>query len=477
MSCSPLQFSTLYELDGINGSHMVNGNEHIFTFDISNSITFSTAKCEDYNVIYIANVLVVGGGGSGGEKSSPGVDPFGDNIEGGLTGGGGGGGGEVIYNTNLTLFPNVPYSVTIGSGGASVGGGLIGNNIPGNDGGASSIMGYIANGGKGGGAATAFTAGIGGNSGGGPGYDGKGGDGGLIFTETGICSYSGNFGRLVNGVYYGGGGGGGSFDSQGDCGNADDSAGNCFGRGGYGGAGGGGNGAFALPVPCRTVSPISASSSLNGTSNSGGGGAGQNGNTEERNFSGTGGSGLVILYVYYIVSARNGCTWNMDLANQTTIWSRASGDCVDLSGATLPNGNPMTYDDLSEKRKAVIFQYKQNSAGFSKKQQYSRLARGLGRQPGQTFASQSQTHTYSNTQNLVLDNSAVLLCPNVTKNWALTNQNNTPGPVRRITNYPTVPLTNYIVRRTYLAGGTKWPQYAWAPGNLGFPVGKKGRNL
>jgi hypothetical protein len=170
----------------------------------------------------------------------------------------------------------------------------------------------------------------------------------------------------------------------------------------------------------------------------------------------------------------SGCIWNCHLREQTTIWSRASGDCVDLSGATLPNGNPMTYDDLSEKRKAVIFQYKQNNAGFSKKQTYSRLARGIGRQRGQTFASQSETHTYSNTHNLVLDNSSVLLCPNVSKDWALTNQNDTPGPVRRITNYPTVPLTNYKVRRTYLAGGTKWPQYAWAPGMLGFPVRKKG---
>ena len=179
-------------------------------------------------------------------------------------------------------------------------------------------------------------------------------------------------------------------------------------------------------------------------------------------------------YSFVFKPVLSGCIWNCRLQEQTTIWSRASGDCVDLSGVTLPNGNPMTYDDLSEKRKAVIFQYKQNSAGFSKKQTYSRLARGIGRQRGQTFASQSETHTYSNTHNLVLDNSSILLCPNVSKDSALTTQNDTPGPVRRITNYPTVPLTNYIVRRTYLAGGTKWPQTAWAPGMLGFPVRKKG---
>jgi hypothetical protein len=184
--------------------------------------------------------------------------------------------------------------------------------------------------------------------------------------------------------------------------------------------------------------------------------------------------GEVIVYLF--PPPPNGCQWNPALANLTTIWSRASDDCVDLSGAVLPTGQPMTYDDLSEKRKAVIFQYKNNSAGFSKKQHYSRLARGLGRQRGQTFATQSETYTNPNTHNLVVDNSAVLICPGVTKNWALTNENDTPGPVRRITNYPTVPLTNYKVRRTYLAGGTKWPQYAWAPGMLGFPIGKAGHN-
>jgi hypothetical protein len=454
MSNIPLQFSTLYDLTGTNGSYVVNGSEYIFTFNISNSITFTLSNDAEYT----ASVLIVGGGGSGGEKSSSGV-----------TGGGGGGGGEVIYNTNIDIMQNVPYTVVIGNGGAAVGGAVSGGYISGNDGGVSSIMGYNANGGKGGGhAINDFYEGVGGNSGFGPGYTGKGGNGGNA--PIAFCSFSGNFGALVNGIYYGGGGGGGSYKGQGDCGNAVDACGNCFGRGGYGGDGGGGNRDGLVPVACRT-NPISASSSNDGTPNSGGGGAGQNGNTVI-NFSGAGGSGLVILYVTPI----NGCTWNPALANLTTIWSRASDDCVDLSGAVLPTGQPMTYDDLSEKRKAVIFQYKNNGAGFSKKQHYSRLARGIGRQRGQTFATQSETYTNPNTHNLVVDNSAVLICPGVTKNWALTNENDTPGPLRRITNYPTVPLTNYKVRRTYLAGGTKWPQYAWAPGMLGFPIGKAGHN-
>ena len=154
----------------------------------------------------------------------------------------------------------------------------------------------------------------------------------------------------------------------------------------------------------------------------------------------------------------SGCLWNPDLSGQTDIWSRFSGDCIDLSGAILTPGVPMTYDDLSEKRKAVIFQYKNNSAGFSKKQQFSRLARGLGKQGKQTYATQNDNYINPNNKGLKLNN-FTLECPGAIKNSGFTNENDTPGPVRTITNYPNVPLTNYIVQRTYRGGSEKWPQY------------------
>ena len=175
----------------------------------------------------------------------------------------------------------------------------------------------------------------------------------------------------------------------------------------------------------------------------------------------------------------SGCDWNPDLSGQTTIWTRYNGDCTYLSGATL-NGSPMTREDLSEKRKAVIFQYKNNSAGFSKKQQFSRLARGLGKPRGKTYATQGYNVTNPNVQNLPLVGKNVptvvddgtgnfvtqdvfmgttLVCAGANKISGLTTQNDTPGPTRTITNYPTVPLTNYIVRRTYKGGSEKWPQY------------------
>jgi hypothetical protein len=140
----------------------------------------------------------------------------------------------------------------------------------------------------------------------------------------------------------------------------------------------------------------------------------------------------------------------------------------------------MTRADLSEKRKAVIFQYKNNSAGFSKKQQFSRLARGLGKPRGKTYATQGYNVTNPNVQNLPLVGKNVptvvedgtgnfvtqdvfmgttLVCTGANEISGLTTQNDTPGPTRTITNYPTVPLTNYIVRRTYKGGSEKWPQY------------------
>ena len=183
-------------------------------------------------------------------------------------------------------------------------------------------------------------------------------------------------------------------------------------------------------------------------------------------------SDVATITVNFEYLALNGCDTGPG-PEPEKLWTRDEGDCVDISGATL-HGLPMTREDLSEKRKATIFQYKNNSAGFSKKQQYSRIARGLG-QKKTTYATQSDTYTNPNTNNLILDASSVLLCPGKVKNWAYTSQNDTPGPLTTITNEPNVPLTNYKVRRTYLAGNNKWPQFGWAPGMDGFPVRKMGK--
>jgi len=143
------------------------------------------------------------------------------------------------------------------------------------------------------------------------------------------------------------------------------------------------------------------------------------------------------------------------------VWTRATKDCPDIDGVG-ENMQPTSGGfNLSEKRKAVIFQYKNNNINMSSKQLYSRLARGIGRQRGSTFATQSDSYTNANTKNLqnVNVNTGPLLCPNSRVISAYTSQNNTPGPKMLITNYPNAPLYNYRVRRTYVGGNTKWPQY------------------
>lgn len=143
------------------------------------------------------------------------------------------------------------------------------------------------------------------------------------------------------------------------------------------------------------------------------------------------------------------------------VWTRATTSCPDIDGIGANEQPTSNGYNLSEKRKAVIFQYKNNNINMSSKQLYSRLARGIGRQRGSTFATQSDSYTNANTRNLqnVNVNTGPLLCPNSRVISAYTSQNNTPGPKMLITNYPNAPLYNYRVRRTYVGGNTKWPQY------------------
>ena len=432
----------------------------------SGTISFN----QSYDVYF--TVVGGGGGGGGGGHNNGGVVSVPQYPSGG--GGGAGAAGMVLYKSE----PGKIYNYTIGAGGD---GGVA--NLMGENGEDTSILfsptdSVISRSGSGGtghyngniggiggameisGNITPIVDGVGGNGGNGVKYD--------KIPNTGTEGYDSNPPIITisptNTIYVGGGGGGA------DASNTDISPPPPKPSNG----GGGGNGSGGFLGTGETDG--SGNGQVGIAYGAGGGGGGQPGDGSPVVFfpityGGNGKEGAIFIY---LVNLTNGCQWNPLLANKTTLWTRATTDCIDLTDATLPDGEPLTRDDLSEKRKATIFQYKQNGAGFSKKQNYSRLARGLGRQRGQSFATQNDTYTNANTHNLPIVNNRILSCPNVTKNWALTNQNDTPGPVRRITNYPTVPLTNYIVRRTYPAGGGKWPQYGWAPGNMGFPVGKKG---
>jgi hypothetical protein len=408
---------------------------------------------------------VIGGGGGGGGGGL-------DSGSAGYVVAGGGGGAGASGKISFLTSNNVPYSYEVGPGGNGGGGDNQGS--PGND---SSVTFST----------TEKIVAIGGDGGNGWANGNGGGDGGTLTIQgvnTIINGTSGNGGHGFRGdgvwgpvpnpslafpgtgnnpisieIYPGiselvGGGGAGGYT--------------------YGGGGGNGNGGAV-----DGGSPAPPYAGVSGIAYGGGGGGGATDSTTST-YGGAGKEGAIFVYILLPPLPQNGCDWNPLLQEQTTIWSRADGDCTDLSGAFLPDGSAMTRADLSEKRKAVIFQYKNNSAGFSKKQQFSRLARGLGKPRGKTYATQGYNVTNPNVQNLpvvgknvptvVEDGSGnfvtqdvfmgtTLVCAGANKISGLTTQNDTPGPTRTITNYPTVPLTNYIVRRTYKGGSEKWPQY------------------
>jgi hypothetical protein len=183
---------------------LANVTYRIIQFNTSGSIWFSENTTVD--------LLLVGGGGAGGQAG------YGAGAGYGGGAGGGGGAGQVLLRYNVTLRANVTYPVVVGAGGAWV------NwlNVPG---GASSVAGVTAIPGGTGGAGLngAGAAGSAGASGGGSGSVWQTG---LVMGGTGLAGYAG--GRDVNrwGTVGAGGGGagcvGGSTNNclggQGGCG-------------------------------------------------------------------------------------------------------------------------------------------------------------------------------------------------------------------------------------------------------------------
>lgn len=148
------------------------------------------------------------------------------------------------------------------------------------------------------------------------------------------------------------------------------------------------------------------------------------------------------------------------------LWSRAMNSCM--------NSIPSTTLDM--RRKAEILKYKSNSAQLTKNQKWSQMVNGKGPNGKKVWANQNDLGSQPNIDNLPYGLGNTLLCygaPLFTQCSPSTSCD-VPGPTIPICNDPTTPLTNYIVQRTYLAGGTKFPQTCWAPGDNGFPRGKAG---
>ena len=168
------------------------------------------------------------------------------------------------------------------------------------------------------------------------------------------------------------------------------------------------------------------------------------------------------------------------------LWSRAQDACFSCEGGACYSSSL-----LSERRKYEILQYKNPSLGTTKKEAWSRAVRGRGRFGKRQWATQgikaltpaTATHHKWNTRPDCLELVPggrilqVARAPAGKQCWPVSNSDVPPSisGTRELCRVPEVPLTRYAPRRYYSAGGTKWPQFGWAPGMLGFPRGKSGQ--
>lgn len=152
-------------------------------------------------------------------------------------------------------------------------------------------------------------------------------------------------------------------------------------------------------------------------------------------------------------------------------WSRARG---------FQSLNTFTNDQLNMRRKAEILKYKNNDANLSKKQIYSRRARGIGVEQ-KSWASQPfisgntsiifdnksiNSNTNPNIRNLKrIEN--ILICPSK-KNPICNPASNSDVPGNKELCYDkSVPLVGYNEEISYSNIGTKWPQHSYLPDNIG----------
>ena len=160
------------------------------------------------------------------------------------------------------------------------------------------------------------------------------------------------------------------------------------------------------------------------------------------------------------------CTEQQGGPQPPRLWSRSVFNCMTIS----------TEDryQLDMRRKAEILKYKGNSAQLTKKQQWSQMVNGAGPLGKKVWATKNDLGSNPNIFNLPLvDNT--LLCDGLPPiHCAPSTASDVPGKPTMLCYNPAVPLVNYIVQRTYLAGGTKFPMRSWSPGDNGFPIGKAG---
>ena len=172
--------------------------------------------------------------------------------------------------------------------------------------------------------------------------------------------------------------------------------------------------------------------------------------------------------------------------NPPRLWSRAQEDCASCEGGPCYNSS-----QLAERRKYEILQYKNPSLGTTKKEAWTRAVRGRGRYGRRQWATQGivpgaaadeafpKWNIRPDCLELQPDGRSLRVrqTRSARQCWSVDKSDVPPSitGTRELCRVPQVPLTRYRTRRYFSAGGTKWPQYSWAPGMRGFPRGKAGQ--
>jgi hypothetical protein len=153
-------------------------------------------------------------------------------------------------------------------------------------------------------------------------------------------------------------------------------------------------------------------------------------------------------------------------------WSTYTGPPWSRSRIVCNNSNYSQFE-LDMRRKAQLLQYKNKQNNPTKKQLWSMLNKGVLTKK-KAWATQGINTSNSNTNNLTLVANTLVYNSNTVESLIINSSTASDVPGKPIELYlnPTVPLTNYRRRITYLAGGSKYPETARTPGNKGFPVGK-----
>jgi hypothetical protein len=139
-------------------------------------------------------------------------------------------------------------------------------------------------------------------------------------------------------------------------------------------------------------------------------------------------------------------------------------------------GMSLTDPTFSMRRKAEIFKYKKNGANISKNQQFALIAKGNGQTAKRSWGNQNTISSNPNISGLPQQGTTIL-CSSPAVVCSPTSSCDVPGPIMNLCYDPTVPLVGYVQPNQKKVNiGFKWPERAWTIGDMGFPVGKAGRN-